>query len=249
MAASVALYARPEIVRKEQCAEAPAGRRSVTYDGLVAAAASPRQGRLLRSCPGADRPTRRLPGGASGRCSGRGASPWSGGRDVRRTVRCRSLSTMGVHPVRFLVRSGVQPSGVQPSGVQPSGVRPSGVRSPGSVVQDRPVRPSGAARPAVSCLVSARPSCGVCPVPGQPAVTLGSTPSDGGLHGWSGSGSVWPAGCPSGSVDGCGGLDAGDAAEVVGRPRGACRSRVAGRVGESGVTALAGRCEFGHRSA
>ena len=212
MAASVALYARPEIVRKEQCAEAPAGRRSVTYDGLVAAAASPRQGRLLRSCPGADRPTRRLPGGASGRCSGRGASPWSGGRDVRRTVRCRSLSTMGVHPVRFLVRSGVQPSGVQPSGV-----RPSGVRSPGSVVQDRPVRPSGAARP----------SCGVCPVPGQPAVTLGSTPSGRGLHGWSGSGSGWRAGCPSGSVDGCGGLDAGDAAEVVGRPRGACRSRVA----------------------
>jgi len=220
MAASVALYARPEIVRKEQCAEAPAGRRSVTYDGLVAAAASPRQGRLLRSCPGADRPTRRLPGGASGRCSGRGASPWSGGRDVRRTVRCRSLSTMGVHPVRFLVRSGVQPSGVQPSGV-----RPSGVRSPGSVVQDRPVRPSGAARPAVSCLVSARPSCGVCPVPGQPAVALGSAgPAGPSRLEWIG----FRVACrlPERLGRRLRGLDAGDPAEVMGRSGGGeCRSR------------------------
>jgi hypothetical protein len=144
------------------------------------------------------------------------------GRAVRRTVRCQSLSTSGVHPVRFrsgvqpfgvqpsgVQPSGVQPSGVQPSGVQPSGVQPSGVRSPGCVVQDRPVRPSGAAvrRSAVWC-PPVGPMASV-PSRSQPAVALGSTPVPHGLRGWSGSGSGWPAGCPSGAVDGCGGLDAG----------------------------------------
>jgi hypothetical protein len=34
-----------------------------------------------------------------------------------------------------------------------------------------------------------------------------------------------------------------------GRPRRSSKASYDGRVGESGVTALAGRCEFGHRSA
>jgi hypothetical protein len=152
---------------------------------------------------------RRLPGGASGRCPGRRASPWSGRPRcppyrplpvlVHHWVSTRSgVQPSGVQP-SGVQPSGVRPSGVRPSGVRPSGVRPSGVRSPGSIVRDRPVRPSGAARPASSRLVSARPSCGVRPVPGQPAAALGITPVRQGLHGWSGSGSVWPAAGPSGS--------------------------------------------------
>jgi hypothetical protein len=107
--------------------------------------------------PVADRLMRRLPGGASGRCPGRRASPWSG------RPRCPPY-----RPLPVLVHHWVS---------------------------SRPV----SSRPVSSRPVSARPSCGVRPVPGQPAVALGITPVPQGLHGWSGSGSVWPAAGPSGS--------------------------------------------------
>jgi hypothetical protein len=125
--------------------------------------------RRVVSCgavPAADRPTRHLPAELLGGVPVVRRRRGQVGQAVRRTVRCRSLSTIGVHPVRFLVRFGVQPSGV----------RPSGVRSPSPSSRTDPSGRLVSARPAVSCLVSARPSCGVCPVPGQPAVALGSTP-------------------------------------------------------------------------
>jgi hypothetical protein len=122
------------------------------------------------------------------------------GQDVRRTVRCRSLSTIGCPP------------GPVSGRLAPS----SRIDLSGRLVS---------ARPAVSCLVSARTSCGVRPVPGQPAVALGARRSGRGLRGRSGSGSVWPTACPSGSVYGwrpgrrrrCGGRGP--------TGRGGCRSR------------------------
>jgi hypothetical protein len=92
---------------------------------------------------------------------------------------------------------------------------------------DRPVRPSGAARPAASRLVSARPSCGVRP--GSARRGPGSTPVRRGLHGWSGSDPVWPAACRAARRR-LGGLDAGDAAAVVGRPVGEGAGREPGPV-------------------
>ena len=143
------------------------------------------------------------------------------GQDVRRTVRCRSLSTIGCPP------------GPVPRPVRCPAVRCPAVRCPSGPVSGH-LAPSSrtdlsgrlvSARPAVSCLVSARPSCGVRPVPGQPAVALGARRSGRGLRGRSGSGSVWPAACPSGSVYGwrpgrrrrCGGRGP--------TGRGGCRSR------------------------
>jgi hypothetical protein len=74
------------------------------------------------------------------------------GRAVRRTVPLPVLvHHRGVHPVRFLVRSGVQPSGVQPSGVQPSGVR-----SPAP--SSRPTCPAVWCRPSGGQLSGVRPS-------------------------------------------------------------------------------------------
>jgi hypothetical protein len=172
---------------------------------------------LRRSGRGGGQPLGRVvSGGASGRCPGRRASPWSGRPRcppyrplpvvVHHWVSTRSGSPSGPvssRPVsdhrvsgRLVPSSGTGLSGrlVPPSGVQPSGVRPS---------------------------VLWRPSC-----PGQPAVALGTTPVRQALHGRSGSGSRWPARVPRtapstatepGRRRRCGGR---------GRPgRGGCRSR------------------------
>jgi hypothetical protein len=72
------LYAPPVVVGGQQCAKAPP-------DGGVSPSTAwsrrwPARGRVV-ACgpvPAADHPTQRLPGGASGRCSRRRASPWSG---------------------------------------------------------------------------------------------------------------------------------------------------------------------------
>jgi hypothetical protein len=201
------LYAPPVVVGGQQCAKAPP-------DGGVSPSTAwsrrwPARGRVV-ACgpvPAADHPTQRLPGGASGRCSRRRASPWSGrpscpphrplpvlvhrwcppGPDPR-PVRCPTVRcpTVGC-PVTWLHRPGPTCPAVwcRPSGGQLSGVRPSVLWR--------------LSRPGVS-----------------PPWPLGVRRSGRGLRGWSGSGSGWP----SGSVDGCGGLDAGDPAEVMGRPGG-----------------------------
>jgi hypothetical protein len=127
----------------------------------------PALGRVV-SCgavPAADRPTRRLPGGASGRCPGRRASPWSGRPKcppyrplpvlvnigyppgpVPHPVRCPAVRCPAVRcptvgcPVAWFHRPGPACPAVwcRPSGVQPSGVRPS--------VLWRPSRPGSARR-------------------------------------------------------------------------------------------------------
>jgi hypothetical protein len=99
------------------------------------------------------------------------------GRDVRRTVRCRSLSTIGCPP-------GPVPRPVRCPAIRCPAIRCPTVGCPVAWVR-RPgpaCPPSGAARPVSSRLVSACPSRGVDPVPGQPAVALGTTPVRQGLH-------------------------------------------------------------------
>jgi hypothetical protein len=205
------------IVRGQQCAKARAGDRSVSLQlpgrggSQPLAGSSPTElSRLLAAPPGA------YP--ASGRCPGRRRRRAQVGRAVRR----RPLPVLVHHWAAAQAGSSSGPV----SSRSVSARRVSSVRCP-------PVGwPSGtglsgrlaSGRPASSRLVSARPSCGVRPVSGQPAVALGP-PVRQDLHGWSGLGSAWLAAYPSGSVDGGGGLDAGDAAEVVGRPGGSRGSR------------------------
>jgi len=131
------LYARPEIVRGEQCAEAPAGRRNVTLQ-LTGRGG----GQAIGSVPSAElsdcgSPRRRLSGGASGRhpaieaCrSGQDASP------ACRAVRRRSACTVRCPP--FGVHQSVPSSGVQLSSRPVSS--PSSVRSSGSLVRCPAVR-------------------------------------------------------------------------------------------------------------
>jgi hypothetical protein len=146
------LYAPPVVVGGQQCAKAPP-------DGGVSPSTAwsrrwPARGRVV-ACgpvPAADHPTQRLPGGASGRCSRRRASPWSGRPScpphrplpvlvhrwcppgsVPRPVRCPTVRcppsgcpTVGC-PVTWLRRPGPTCPAVwcRPSGGQLSGVRPS----------------------------------------------------------------------------------------------------------------------------
>jgi hypothetical protein len=151
---------------------------------------------LRRSGRGGGQPLGRVvSGGASGRCPGRRASPWSG------RPRCppyRPLPVVVHHwvstSVRFLVRSGVQPSGV----------RPSGVRSPGSVVRDRPVRPSGAAvrRSAVWC-PPVRPVASILSGSARRGPWDHAGPAGPARQEWVGFQVACP-GAPNGSVDGYG---------------------------------------------
>jgi hypothetical protein len=158
---------------------------------------------LARRCPApgrilycgavliADRPTQRLPGGASGQHpGGRSSSPWSGCLDACLLSIASLCPLLGVHLTRPAVQGRVvQPSGVQPSGVQPSGVRLSGslvrtrlsgysVSSP-SGVQSSGVCPSARSQPS-------RPTSAGCwrwgdPRYGAAAVTAGSGRVPGGL--------------------------------------------------------------------
>jgi hypothetical protein len=196
----------------------------------------PARGRVV-SCgaiPAAHRPTRRLPGGASGGVPVGGRRRGQVGPDVRRTVRGRSLSTIGVHPVRF---SSVRCPAVRCPTVRcPTVGRPvTWLRRPGPTCPTVWCRPSGVRPSDVGPSVLWRPSR-----TGSARHRLGTTPLRQGLHGWSGWSSVSPAGCPSGSIDGCGGLDAGDAAEVVGRPvgEGAGREPGPGRARAEAAAAL-----------
>jgi hypothetical protein len=206
------LYAPPVVVGGQQCAKAPP-------DGGVSPSTAwsrrwPARGRVV-ACgpvPAADHPTQRLPGGASGRCSRRRASPWSG-RPSRPPHR----------PLPVLVHRWCPP------GPDPRPVRCPTVRCPTVGVSNR--RVSGHLAPSSRTDLSGRlvppvrrsavwcpPVSPVASVPSRvsPPWPLGVRRSGRGLRGWSGSGSGWP----SGSVDGCGGLDAGDPAEVMGRPGG-----------------------------
>jgi hypothetical protein len=130
---------------------------------------------------------------------------------------------LGVHPVRFLVRSGVQPSGVQPSGVRPS---VSGRLGPSSGTGLSGRLMPLFQRPAVWC-PPARP---VASVPSwvSPPWLLGPRRSGPSRLGWVGFRVAWRV--PEWFVGGCGGLDAGDAAEVVGRLVGEGAGRDLGRV-------------------
>jgi hypothetical protein len=120
------------------------------------------------------------------------------------------LSPVGVHhsvsirPVRCPARPVSSPSGVQPVRCPPSAVRPSGVRCPAS-----------------GCLVSARLSCRVRLLPHQPGGGVGDdVGAAGNLHGGNGSRFMWFAASRAARSTARGGLGAGDAAKVVGRPGG-----------------------------
>jgi hypothetical protein len=132
----------------------------------------------------------------------------------------------GVHPSGSVVRGpAVQPSGVQPVQCPVTWVRRPGMRRSGRLVSTRPTSQSSGVRP--------RPSGRVRLLLPQ-AVALGTrsmwrlT-----LHHRNGSRSLWAAASSSGSVDGRGGLDAGDAAEGARRSvRGRWRTRAG--LGEGG---------------
>jgi hypothetical protein len=146
----------------------------------------------------------RLPGGACGRCSGRRASPSSG-----------RPSCPPHRPLPVLVHQWCPPGSVpvRCPAIRCPAVRCPAVRCPVTWLRrPGPTCPAiWCRRPAVSCLVSARRSYGVCPVPGSDRRGPWEHAGPHGHRGWSGPGSGWPAGCPSGAVDGCGGLDAGHA--------------------------------------
>jgi hypothetical protein len=179
----------------------------------------PARGRVVAcgAVPAADRPTQRPLGGASGRCSGRRAPPWSG-----------RPSCPPHRPLPVLVHHWCPPGPV-PRPVRCPTVRCPAVGCPtvGCPTVGCPVtwlRRPGPTCPAVWC-PPVRPVASV-PSQGSPPWPLGARRSGRGLRGWSGSGSGWRAGCPSGSVDGWGDLDAGDPAEVMGGSGGGeCRSR------------------------
>jgi hypothetical protein len=216
------LYAPPVVVGGQQCAKAPP-------DGGVSPSTAwsrrwPARGRVV-ACgpvPAADHPRSAYPAELLGGVPGVGVAVVRQAELSAAPSAAGPLSTVGVHPVQILVRSGVQPSGVQPSGcptvrcptVGVSNRRVSGHLAPSSRTDLSgrlvpPVRRSAVWCPPVSPVASV-------PSRVSPPWPLGVRRSGRGLRGWSGSGSGWP----SGSVDGCGGLDAGDPAEVMGRPGG-----------------------------
>ena len=209
---------------------------------------------LARRCPApgrilycgavliADRPTQRLPGGASGQHpGGRSSSPWSGCLDACLLSIASLCPLLGVH----LTRPAVQGPGVPPSGVQPSGVQ--AVRCPGRPVSGclAPLSGRGCpaiwcpARPASSRLVSVRPPGRSRLVPPQPGAGGGGTPGTARQRSrldrvefqvdWSPS--------PAAGSTARGGMDAGTAAEVGCRPAGSVGGGPGpGRAGAGGCT-------------
>jgi hypothetical protein len=109
MAAPAPPYARPEIVRGQQCAEAPLGRRRsdrVRRPQQHGSASQRRRGARMSGCYRAWSPHPRPPS----------ACPAS------------TRPASGVRGVSSVRPPGVRPSGVRPPGVRPPGVRASGVR-------------------------------------------------------------------------------------------------------------------------
>jgi hypothetical protein len=215
-----ALLSTQPFSAREQCAEAPAGRRSVTLQ------LPGRGGGQIR--PGG------VPSGAlSWCCSSRRRLPalrsvWTASRQTgrRRTGRTgqdacfagcrRSASTIRYHPIR-----------AHPSGSGCPAVRCPARPVPGHLVPSPKVRLSGrpvSASPASRRLVSARPSCRVRLAPRvSPTVGLGDQIGAAGQPSrLDESSSIWAATSPSGSVDGPSRPDARNAAaEAVRRSVGA----------------------------
>jgi hypothetical protein len=156
MAATVAPYARPDIVRGEQCAEARLGHRRSDRAADCRGGGRPVLGRGAPRSPccwavlGCCSPTRRLPGGASSR------HPASGVVAVVGNARTPAVASVagprpacGVHPPGFIVRCPARPvsghlvsssrvrrsgrTGWTPDGWTPDGWTPS--------VRTRPTRP------------------------------------------------------------------------------------------------------------
>jgi hypothetical protein len=137
------LYAPPVVVGGQQCAKAPP-------DGGVSPSTAwsrrwPARGRVV-ACgpvPAADHPRSAYPAELLGGVPGVGVAVVRQAELSAAPSAAGPLSTVGVHPVQILVRSGVQPSGVQPSGCPTVGCPVTWLRRPGPTCPAVWCRPSG----------------------------------------------------------------------------------------------------------